>query len=79
MSNPVCKVCGDDLPKYRLDRYADGLCGYGCDRAARAAAVAFGLMGMFEEIRASLAEDCCDCGAEQESPRPGPYLCARCA
>lgn len=49
------------------------------DTARATAAVIFGLIGMGLAIRARGFEPCCECGAEQEEPQPGPYLCSRCA
>lgn len=61
-----CIVCGDDLPKYKLERYTDEYCGYGCDMFYRGAAVAFGLIGMAEAIRNRVHGEACEtCGGRE--------------
>lgn len=49
--NLVCRVCGDRLPKWSLDRFTDELCGPSCLRFEEGVAFAFGIVGMVEAIR----------------------------
>lgn len=51
-----CKVCGDFLPKYALDRYTDDLCGRYCHGRWQGAEALAAMILMGEAIRVRLIE-----------------------
>lgn len=72
-----CVICGHELPKYRLDRYTNTLCGTHCEGREigrrEGVEILMGIVGMFEAIRGreELADDpscdmpCPECGAPE--------------
>lgn len=75
MAKPAwCYACGEQLPKYLLDRAWEPYCSEWCRAFDHGAAVAFGLMGMAEAIREHDLYDRCVCCGAWAHCAPSPDL-----